>query len=373
MLVAVGLVALVGAGGLGGCAAQDPGAEVAEPTRIEALAAEAESEPIGVLQQTGLEAHYWLADDTDDAFARAFGGSRLARLGGDGAEGGSGSGSEEFDGESLERWRASGLRVYSLPPGSFAPLQGALPPRQAWERLWLGQPVAWRELVAGRSLSSSELVRIEDQTIPVPAGRLRLLVRSWLTPDADRPAIHLELVPQIAQRNPALTVDPNNPVTRINELEAGRVFADLRLRARLVPGRVYVIVPAAPEEDWDAIAAVAARREQERRRDEGSERPDVESEVGGGSAPAVAEGAEPGVSTPYEVPQGPIGPVPGSLSSAYGPGDAGPLTLGQAAFQTDPVAPDSARQAGGIAIAPPVRRMVIVLIPRAGEDFRLIP
>lgn len=319
---------------------------------VEQLAAETEGEPIGMGHDAGIELHWWLVDDTNAAVARALSSGSLAELTGSA----SADEAREFDPAVLEAWRTSGLRVYSLPPGSFATLQRRLPPRRAWERVWLGQPTEWRELVAGRSLRRGELIQADGMTLPVPPGRLRLLVRAWLTPDADRAAIHLELLPQIAQRNPALTMDPLREVEVISELKAGRVFDALHLHARLIPGRVYLIVPAAPDEDWDAAVRAANRAAARDEADAREPVPDTDTS----NAPIAREPT-------YEVPEGPIGPSPDLSDLAYGPDDRGPLSLGEAAFviqsgeRTDDAQPA------------PRRRMVIVILPRSPGRFGLLP
>lgn len=342
----IGLIAFTGCRSTPEPPASEPGTVI-----IEELAERVEEEPIGIAQETGIEVHWWLVDDTNASVARALAPSRLALWSrSDGP-------ATEFAPHTLEAWRSSGLRVFSLSPGSFAPLQQHLPPRHSWERLWLGQSVEWRELVAGRSLPRRELVRVEGTAVPVPAGRLRLLARAWQTPDANRAAIHLELLPQIAQRNPALAMDPSRQPDRYSELNAGRVFDTLHLRARLIPGRIYVIVPAAPDEDWDAQASAALRA--------ASEPPTTP--VAESSDDAEHETPQPPRRDTYEVPEGPIGPTPDLSDLAYGPSDAGPLTLGQAAFITEPEpAPDSNDPL-------PTRRLIIVIIPRSSGHFSLLP
>lgn len=348
---------------LGGCQATggEPTAEGEAPRSVvEQLAAETEAEPIGMWQEAGVELHWWLVDDGDAAVARALSSDSLAEIAGSA----SAAEAREFDAEVLESWRRSGLRVYSLPPGSFAPLQRRLPPRRTWERAWLGQPIDWRELVAGRSLSQGALVQADGVTLPLPSGRLRLLARAWLTPDAGRPAIHLELLPQLAQRNPALTMNPQRQVEVISQLDAGRVFDTLHLRGRLIPGRVYLIVPAAPDEDWDAEVRAVSRAAANASDDMVPESADGETAAESDAEvdpESVAEGPS------YEVPEGPIGPGSDFGEPLYGPGDRGPLSLGEAAFLVRAVGEDDDGEPG------PRRRLVIVILPRSPGRFGVLP
>ncbi|MEN0020190.1 MAG: hypothetical protein AAF747_04815 [Planctomycetota bacterium] len=192
----------------------------------------------------GIEARAWLIDDSDDDLARTL---RDA------------SPPAGASAEALERWRASGLRVVSLPAGELetwlarSSLSGAL------SRDWLGLSPGWMTLTTGPV--STEDVTLWSGRLNLDSGRPRLLLRSWVRPAsaALEPVLRVELLPEL------LLPDRRTARERLlegvvgpagDDVSRGVAMDSLKLGIEPAPGRVIVIVAEEPGVAWDSVSRV---------------------------------------------------------------------------------------------------------------------
>lgn len=188
----------------------------------------------------GLEVRGWLVDDRDQRLGRAL--WEHERRGGLGAAGDA-------------AWRSCGVRVLDVGvdalPGLFGSL--AVGPER---RLWLGQASRWTEAYGGPESCVRTGLRMPEGELELMPGTLRLLVRCWVErhvdPGRDRRVLRVDLLPQNRERvRSDLTLEPVDPT---QPLEAGLTFERLRTGWSSDGTRALVLVPAPPEEDWEAIA-----------------------------------------------------------------------------------------------------------------------
>ena len=304
---------------LGGCATPEAPVESVAPTpeftSERALDAE---RPLVTAGQRGLEYHWWLVDDSSAAVARAVRASATEPI---------------VDAETRERWRASGLRIASVPIAAVQRLHAAAPPYRAWRREWLGQAPAWAELLRGRHIEGPVVVNGAAARI---GGASSILARSWIAPEPDGSAIlRLELGIRVADDRARSRFLPNRPP----DLEVG-LLDGLLLRTRLAPGQALVITTDAPDADWSelddgAVLELAT---------------EVDAEGGADTSAPAAEGF-----APPEIPaELDVDALPN-----FGPVTMGPQSLGEAML--------SAIDDAGV----PVKTM-LVLIPRLPARYSLL-
>jgi hypothetical protein len=102
--------------------------------------------------------------------------------------------------ETIQRWRASGLRIYAVPQDALSELETRLRLVGPVQRQWLGELPVWTDVAQGPWDEQGMTVEIAGDTVRLGPGRLRMLARAWTAPiqgdEGPRPSLRLELVPQ---------------------------------------------------------------------------------------------------------------------------------------------------------------------------------
>lgn len=260
----------------------------------------------------------------------------------------------------LDRLRRSGLRVLAVPEKSIPALRAALRPAGPVNDRWLGEASTWSVAVGGVESSTPRRARLYDGEMLLPPGQLRLIARTWAAPtapgvpsagvQAGAAAIPAVMVAQlrVQNREPRGTSSvfeaSRAPEPRFGAEHDGQVFMTLALEVTLERGMALVIVPCAPDIDWDDVPPPAEPRR---------------------AAPA------PGLN--------PVGPSPDVLAE--------PTDPGRVAFPTSEEVAPTVKQAGPRApttrtlgelmleeptwVSPARHKAVVVLIPRPPTEFRL--
>ncbi|HBS28944.1 MAG TPA: hypothetical protein DEB06_05725, partial [Phycisphaerales bacterium] len=213
---------------LGSCAPRVP-PTVAEPTGA--------PPPIVAHGGSGLEVHWWIADDTDNAVARAL------------AQHSEGAWPED---ESLRAaWALNGIAALRAPAPALEALRRALPPVGLNQKQWHAWLPRWTEVFAGRRAGGPAPLVINGQRRSLPSGVLRAIVRCWPSfdeadPGAPTTVARIELAfqvrtPEVPGARATLTEPTMSPAER-----EGEVFRPLTLTASLHEGFIYLITGAAP-------------------------------------------------------------------------------------------------------------------------------
>lgn len=292
---------LIGAALLAGCADRP-----AAPPVVESTAA---PEPAPAIE--GLEALWWLADDSDERM-----GSVLARFV---------EPALPVDAALRERWRASGLRLVRVPIDRLPEIERELPPIAPRYRRPIGWTAEWSEVFRGRRLAASKW-SVAGAPREFPAGVTRVLTRCWPVPRPGRAGefVHLDIGVQFERETNPTTADPFAAPTISREEDRGEVIRELLLAEEIEAGFAYVITCEAPAATW---------RESTKQTEEET-----------GFSP---ESIEPPAKSP---PPRRVGPQPAAAP-----------TLGEASLQFESESD------------PPRRlRSIIVLTIRAKEGFRLL-
>lgn len=289
--------------------------------------------PIVTTAQDGLEVHWWIADDTDGAVGAVL---------------------SEFVEPALPadlsvraRWNANGLRLVQVPIERFGELESRLPATRTRTRLWVGWVTSWTEVLRGRRAGGASALIIDGQRSLLPLGALRLIARSWPAPSepsgnqswGDRPAARLELACQLVVEAPLTATDVFEQPRLTDVPDEGPVFRQLTLETLLDARFAYVVTSEAPGILWTSAG----------RRTIGSAdvspppaTPDIpDSQV------EQQRHAEDNIELPFE----PLGPPVST-----------PLTIGQAMLSA------SHSETGRRDV-----RIIMVLVPRTPERFRLLP
>jgi len=331
-------------------------------------------DPLVAGGQPGLEAHWWLAMADERATAAA-----LAEF----AEG-----FNPIDPITLTRWRDEGLRVLAVPIDRLAELQRRLPPTRHWNRAWLGEPVEWAELIRGRRVWEGRPVAFGRRERRLPAGVLRLLGRGWSAPlDYGDAALRVELAVQLERPRPSRpslreaiedrTATPAGSLVVQDERDL--FFDGLSLTAVLPPSHALVVVEGDADADWLALARESsrpdsaieppARDDAGLRGDESDEAADFESprsDVGAGGpadatpSPEDADGDFAALDDVFDAPLEEFGPRRDAGAAIFGPRREPTVSVGAAML--------NAEDAAGREM-----KAVLVLIPRVGGDYRLLP
>lgn len=194
----------------------------------------------------GLEVRGWVVDNRDHRL-----GDRLAGL----------EALDALGSDADAMWLGCGVRVLDVAvddlPRLFESL--AVGPER---RLWLGQSARWTEAYAAADRGPTSIMMPEGE-LDLRAGTLRLLVRCWVErrleraagaegSAVDRKVLRVDLIPQNRERTRSdLTLDPVDPT---RALDTGLVFERLRSSWSSDGSRALVLVPAPPDEDWQAQA-----------------------------------------------------------------------------------------------------------------------
>lgn len=181
--------------------------------------------------------------------------------------------------ELVELYAAHGLRVLSVPIGDVPQLVQTLQPAAPAQSQWLGQAFTWTEITRGIEHAQPTTIALDSERVRLPAGALRLLLRSWLEPApptrggvgtvakagddvaAGPPTaiLRTELVPQHderltrSERDEPLSLTPPS----IAPESRGLMFRRLYAQFVLPPGRALLIVPERPGVTWRDLALIA--------------------------------------------------------------------------------------------------------------------
>lgn len=262
-----------------------------------------------------------------------------------------------------QRWRDWGFRLVTIERDEVEGLLASLRGVQPSSVQWLGEFGAWRPVVRAGSLSA-ELVRVGDGVTRIERGRPVLIARSWVEPVLGRAdveaRVRLDLGMQIASpvRPGAVLIDQTRPKTLDDD---GRVIDELLCSLWLTPDRALVIVGEAPDTLWDELAV-----------------PELIDET----LPPPPDEGEPDEGLG---PRGPRGEQAPDASRPAGD-DAGPARGARPAFGASepkrPVTPTLGElmltspgsrivRANETRVLP--KRVIVVLIPSAGGEHRLLP
>lgn len=263
---------------------------------------------------------------------------------------------------------ANGLRLVRLPLSEWPRVAEKLRLTGAAQRLWLPDRGEWTEIMRGpdRASSRGQVIALDAERLELPAGRLRLLARCWLTPIAPgeltgsssnepRAELRIELIPQLqdvnatARQRDEFLIDA--PPRASRPIEQGMTFPRLTLnmRARHEPTAPWICLAVAerPGVDWRQLAAPRP----ESTEDEEPERP----------TPAVGQVVRSGDRRRSE----PESRDSGSAMGGAGPSAADLPTLGEALFGGAALSDTDGGARGG-------PRVVLVLTPRVPAAFNLL-
>jgi hypothetical protein len=155
--------------------------------------------------------------------------------------------------ETLERWRASGLRAISVPREDLEGLEQRLRLAGPVNRQWLGQVTTWSDIAQGPWRPDRSTVKVEEQDVQLAPGRLRLSMRCWSIPPedgSDSGVLRLELTPELepyrTDQDRLLVAAGLAPPRE----SAPAPFERLRLTATLQSGDAILILPERTGVSW---------------------------------------------------------------------------------------------------------------------------
>ena len=243
--------------------------------------------------------------------------------------------------DSLKR---NGLRLVRIPLDDFSSVRASLRPVGPTERTWLGWSLHWSEAFRARSLARNATVTIDSDPITLDAVGSRFLARAWGSPTTEGERVRVEFATQLLSASPMTSrfqpLADAQPVDLSEyELRRGELIEQLSFEAQLAPGFAYLLVPAAPDEDWVAIA------------EGGSSTVDPETQETFGF-----EFAE----TPRDL---------ADLAIVFGPPAPAPQAIGQAILTSwDPF--ETRHEA---AERTPLLKAIVAFVPRCETPARLLP
>jgi len=299
--------------------------------------------------ESGLEIRWWIVDDSDRIISRSLAPFAQRPI--------------PIHQSVRELWRSNGLRIVSVPAAAVATLRSDLwqaqqhvAQRSAWnqglseseagtmlvkepivgrpQEEWLGQRPTWSDVLRGPVVDQDMRIALDSGEMVVTPGRMRLLARCWTIPlpgpgSRIQPGLRLELAiqhedpPRLKQR----LWDPEFIASPIEE--QGLVFRRLVLEMIALEGEAIVIVPDTPEIEWSMGTPLWP--------------PPTRGASGAG---------QPGMGDPVETGEDPVVALP----------QATPLpTLGDCLL--------SFPEDKGLH---PVRKAMLVLIPRLPDEYSLI-
>ena len=220
--------------------------------------------------ESGLEVRWWIVDDSDGIIGRTLAPFAERPI--------------PIHQSVRELWRANGLRIVSVPAAEVTSLRGGLwkaqqnvAQRGAWEQgitrseadtmlvkepivgrpqeEWLGQRPTWNDVLRGPVVDHDMRIALDSGEMVLRPGRMRLLARCWTIPlpgpgSQIQPGLRLELAiqhedpPRLKQR----LWDPEFEALPIEE--QGLVFTRLVLEMIALEGEAIVIVPDSPGAEW---------------------------------------------------------------------------------------------------------------------------
>lgn len=333
----------------------------ATPSRIAGDHGDVGSPPAATLlgKDDGLEVRWWTTEASGDALLSALG-AELANP-------------VPLDDRTREILAANGIRVVRIAVEAADHLPSQLRPLGSVQQQRLAQTGVWTDVARGPTWERSRLLTMHDGPLELPAGRLRLLARGWVTPmpavegdahaaGAIEPTVSFELVPQHQDRIDAaerevsdLTLEEPDATV----LGQGVMFWRLALRGQLRHGEALVVLAEDPFQRWsegEESAPPASSAEDDAAPSETIpigrvKRGHEERTI---LAPAREAGAERRESSN-------VGPVAGPPSLAAS-------TIGEALLTSRPASVGRGAGASG----KPGARSIVVLVPRTPENFRLL-
>lgn len=308
-----------------------------------------------------------------------------------------------LDAATTSLWRENGLRVVAVSREQWAGLADRLRISAAAQRQWVAQSPTWIEVVRGPERSgsaTSRTIALDSERLELPAGRLRMLARAWITPrptdsvsserwaspgvgqvvrpgvqtDASAlavPQLIVELTPQ-AQDSPRGRNDRislSMPRSTVDAAQEGLTFWRLQARLRFASSDdLLLILAERPGVDWSEPVTTP---------------PEQDETESAASVPGPGEVVRASARPPGSTPAGPTQSDRDWMNA--GPAARPMLTLGEALFGMDGAltstapeqseSPDIEQDGRGRTMRQPGRtaRAVLLLIPRLPERFELIP
>ncbi len=259
----------------------------------------------------GLEVIWWMTDDSENQV-----GQSLAPFL---------DPPQPTDAPLRERWRATGLRLIRVPLDQLPTIQTELPSAAQRYRQPLGWTADWLEVFRGRRIGETTLM-IAGAPRTLPPGVVRIIARCWPVPPSTSAAtIHLDLAFQFEPTTNPKPADPFAEPTIVKAEDRGEALRELTLAAAIEPGFAYILTCETPDTIWKA-------------------HPSTSNEDTGFSPPETDE------------------PQPASPPKHVGPIIPSPITLGEAAMQTESTDESPRRY-----------KAVIALVVRGKQAFRLLP
>jgi len=225
-----------------------------------------------------------------------------------------------------ERLRSAGLRLMRARRADLATLERELPPTRTRRREWLGWFSRWTEIFRGRRAGGGAPLLVAGRRESFDAGTLRLIARAWPAPGLERhasPRVRLDLAVQLVPDPKPLTETIFEQPRAIDPAHAGHVFGETALELTLEDGLIYILTSAPPSASWDV-------------------------------------GDEPASDPRPELPPGP--PSPGVDFRSFGPPASTARSVGEAMFSA------TSEETGSADL-----NVVLVLLPRAPDRFRILP
>lgn len=151
---------------------------------------------------------------------------------------------------SADLWAANGLRLLSIPRAEVDSLRQRLHLIGPIQSQWLGEVPSWTSIVEGPDIRRPREVALDDASVHLDPGPLRLLSRAWVVARIERgslePRIQVEVVPQHedGRKGPGAGV-----------ASEGALFDRLRLVMELDGSHAILIVPEKPGVVWGSEAA----------------------------------------------------------------------------------------------------------------------
>jgi hypothetical protein len=258
--------------------------------------------------QRGLELRVLTVDDSENRVAQAL--SRYE------------SSLSMLDRDSLKRWRSWGLRLLVVPIDQLDSVLASQDQIQASQIRWMGEFPDWRPIIRTGEIHNS-LVRVKNETseeYQTLAGRPRLLARIWSIPEVSESGItamlHLDLAIQMTQLKRSNRWGEIKLPTALDE---GGLVEELKISTLLDSSSALILVGVDPSYRW------------------------------------VLSDDTDQVSLVH------------NDDSATGPRPPRARTLGQQMLST----PGTGYVAPGMRYVPP-KKVLIVLVPKAGGQYRLL-
>ena len=229
------LVALLASALIGGCASSTPEPQVTPgESRIDLVRPGEDNDALLRLTnaENGLEVRSWTIGRSESEVRRV--------LLSNGAE-------ELVRGPEQAMLHRNGMKLLRIPASALNSILEEFGVATVGATSWYGQVVQWRAMVERRIEHDHTPVAIDGRIRHLPAGRLDLMIRSWVMPMEDGPHLHFEMSPRF--RPPR-----DSDLRRLIRPELGvRAFEGVVVASALERDWVYVLTHTGPDEDWTVI------------------------------------------------------------------------------------------------------------------------